>query len=106
LDETKASHPDISRSFQNTQGARPTPGPRRPMVWAPWSTFDAAHSPIKTPRQEKPKYPITFLEHIVIPRRRRPEDWEGPEALPGTLPERGIATGGLLYRHACLRRDE
>jgi hypothetical protein len=34
------------------------------------------------------------------------QDREGPEALLGTLPERGIATGGLLHRHACLRRDE
>jgi hypothetical protein len=76
------------------------------VVWAPWSTSDAAPSPIKTPRREKPKYPITFPEHIAIRRRRRPEDREGPEALPGTLPERGIATGGLLHRHACLRRDE
>jgi hypothetical protein len=33
-------------------------------------------------------------------------DQEGPEALPGTLPERGIATRDLLHRHACLRRDE
>jgi hypothetical protein len=32
-------------------------------------------------------------------------NWEGPEALPGTLPERGITTGGLLYHHACLRSD-
>jgi hypothetical protein len=32
-------------------------------------------------------------------------DWEGPEALPGTLPERGITTGGLLHHHACLRSD-
>jgi hypothetical protein len=30
-------------------------------------------------------------------------DWEGPEALPGTLPERGITTGGLLHHHACLQ---
>jgi hypothetical protein len=30
---------------------------------------------------------------------------EGPEALPGTLPERGIITGGLLHHHACLRSD-
>jgi hypothetical protein len=88
------------------QGARPAPGPRRPVVWAPWSTSDAAPSPIKTPRREKPKDPITFPEYIAIRYRRRPEDWEGPEALPGTLPERGIATGGLLHRHACLRRDE
>jgi hypothetical protein len=29
-------------------------------------------------------------------------DREGPEALPGTLPERGITTGGLLHHHACL----
>jgi hypothetical protein len=70
------------------------------------ATSDDAPSPIKTPRREKPKYPITFPEHIVIHRRRRPEDREGPEALPGTLPERGIATGGLLHRHACLQRDE
>jgi hypothetical protein len=27
-------------------------------------------------------------------------DREGPEALPGTLPERGITTGGLLHHHA------
>jgi hypothetical protein len=32
-------------------------------------------------------------------------DWEGPEALLGTLPERGITTRGLLYHHGCLRSD-
>jgi hypothetical protein len=32
-------------------------------------------------------------------------DREGLEALPGTLPERGITTGGLLHHHACLRSD-
>jgi hypothetical protein len=119
LDETKARRPDIHRSFQNTEeetepdqrvatppGARPTPGPRWPVVWAPWFTSDAAPLPIKTPRREKPKDPITFPEHIAIHHRRRPKHREGPEALPGTLPERGITTGGLLHRHACLRRDE
>jgi hypothetical protein len=30
---------------------------------------------------------------------------EGPEALLGTLPERGITTGGLLHHHAYLRSD-
>jgi hypothetical protein len=95
-----------TRGWPHHQGAWPTLGPCRPMVWAPWSTSDAAYSPIKTPQREKPKYLITFLEHITIRRRRRPEDWEGLEALPGTLPERGIATGGLLHRYACLRRDE
>jgi hypothetical protein len=32
-------------------------------------------------------------------------DREGPEAHPGTLPERGITTGGLLHHHAFLRSD-
>jgi hypothetical protein len=55
------------------QGARPAPGPRRPVVWAPWSTSDAAPSPIKTPRRKKSKHPITFPEYIAIRCRRRPE---------------------------------
>jgi hypothetical protein len=88
------------------QGARLGPGPRRPVVWAPWSTSDAVPSPIKTPRREKPKDPITFPETHRDPPPSSIRDQEGPEALPGTLPKRGIATGGLLHRHACLRRDE
>jgi hypothetical protein len=32
-------------------------------------------------------------------------DREGPEAPPGTLPERGITIGGLLHHHACPRSD-
>jgi hypothetical protein len=75
-------------------------------VREPRSTPDVAPSPIKTPRREKPKDPITFPEHIAIRRRHRPKDREGLEALLGTLPEREIATGGLLHRHACLRSDE
>jgi hypothetical protein len=91
-----------ARGWPHHRVARPGAGPCPLVVWAPWSTSDAAPSPIKTPQREKPKYPITFLEHIMIRRRHRPEDWAGPEALPGTLSERGIATGGLLRRHACL----
>jgi hypothetical protein len=88
------------------QGAWPAPGPRPPMVRVPWSTSDAAPSPIKTPRREKPKHPINFPETHRNPPPSSTQDREGPEALPDTLPERGIATGGLLHRHACLRRDE
>jgi hypothetical protein len=88
------------------RAARPGAGPRPLVVWPPWPTSDAAPSPLKTPRREKSKYPITFPEHIAIRHRHRPEDREGPKALPDTLPERGIATGGLLHHHACLRRDE
>jgi hypothetical protein len=87
-------------------GARPRAWPRHPMVSPTWSTSDAAPSPIKTPRQEKPKHPITFPKTHRDPPLSLTRDREGPEALLGTLPERGIATGGLLYRHACLRRDE
>jgi hypothetical protein len=76
------------------------------MVWAPWSTSHAAPSPIKTPRREKPKDPITFPETYRDPPLSSTRDREGPEALPGTLPERGIATRGLLHRHACLWRNE
>jgi hypothetical protein len=88
------------------RGARPSPWPRPPMVRPPWSTTNAALSPIKTPRWEKPKHPINLPEthHDLPPSSTR--DREGLEALPGTLPERGIATGGLLHRHACLRCDE
>jgi hypothetical protein len=88
------------------QGARPGPRPRPPVVRPPRSTSGAASSPIKTPQREKPKYPITFPETHCDPPPLSTRDREGPEALPGTLPERGIATGGLLHRHACLRRDE
>jgi hypothetical protein len=61
---------------------------------------------LKTPRREKPKDRINFLETHRDPPPSSTRDWEGPEALPGTLPERGITTGGLLRRHACLRCDE
>jgi hypothetical protein len=82
------------------------PGPRPLWVRPPRSTSDAAPSPIKTPRWEKPKTPINFLETHRDPPPSSTRDREGPDALPGTLPERGIATGGLLHHHACLRRDE
>jgi hypothetical protein len=95
-----------ARGRPHHQGARPGPGPRRPMVWAPRSTSDAAPSPIKTPRWEKPKDPITFPETHRDPPPSSTRDREGLEALPGTLPKRGIVTGGLLHRHACLWRDE
>ena len=75
-------------------------------VRPPRSTTDDAPSPIKTPRREKPKHPINFPETHRDPPPSSTRDREGPEALPGTLPERGIATGGLLHRHACLRSDE
>jgi hypothetical protein len=92
--------------WPHTRAAWPRAWPCPLRVRPPQSTSDDAPSPIKTPRREKPKYPISFPEHIAIRRRRRPEDREGPKDLPGALPERGIAIGGLLHHHACLRSDE
>jgi hypothetical protein len=90
----------------HNRAAWPSSWPRPLCVWPPWSTSDTAPSPIKTPRREKPKHLINFPETHRDPPPSSTRDREGPEALPGTLPERGITTEGLLHRHACLRRDE
>jgi hypothetical protein len=108
---TEASREPKRRQSGATRGphngaARPRDRPRPLCVWPPRSTSDDAPSPIKTPRREKPKHPITFPETYHDPPPSSTQDREGPEALPGTLSERGNTTGGLLHRHACLRRDE
>jgi hypothetical protein len=90
----------------HTRAARPGPWPRPLCVRMHGSTSDDAPSPIKTPQREKPKSPINFPETHRDPPPSSTRDREGPEALPGTLPERGITTGGLLHHHACLRSDE
>jgi hypothetical protein len=90
----------------HNRAARPSHWPRPLCVRLPRSTSDAAPLPIKTPRWENPMYPINFPETHRDPPPSSTQDREGPEALPGTLPERGIAIRGLLHRHAYLRRDE
>jgi hypothetical protein len=92
--------------WPHNRAARLSPWPCPLWVRPHWSTSDAAPSPIKTPRREKPKDPINFPETHRDPPPSSTQDREGPEALPGTLPERRIATGGLLHRHARLWRDE
>jgi hypothetical protein len=62
-----------ARGWSHHQGAWPSPWPRRPVVRATWPTSDAAPSPIKIPRREKPKDLITFPEYIAIRRRHQPE---------------------------------
>jgi hypothetical protein len=91
-----------ARGGPHHRAVRPRASPRPLVVWAPWSTSGVAPSPIKTPRQEKPKDPITFPETHRDPPPSSTRDREGPETIPGTLPERGIAIGGLLHHHACL----
>jgi hypothetical protein len=46
-----------------------------------------------------------FQKTYYKPSPSSTRDREGPEALPSTLPERGITTGGILHHHACLRSD-
>jgi hypothetical protein len=78
LDETKAEPPIFTeasrrpkmrqrgaRGQPHHQGARPSPWPRPPVVRLPGPTSDAAPSPIKSPRWEKPKGRITFPRNIL-----------------------------------------
>jgi hypothetical protein len=108
LDETKAEppiFPDTSQSPKmRRRGARGRPHPR--VAWpSPGPPPDASLSPIYSPRREKPKDPINFPGTYCKPPSSLTRDREGPKALPDTLPERGITTGGLLHHHGRLRSD-
>jgi hypothetical protein len=74
--------------------AQPTPGPRQ-VVWPPGPPPDAALPPIYSPRRENPKTRSIFQKTYCKPPPSSTRDQEGPEALPDTLSERGITTGGL-----------
>jgi hypothetical protein len=55
--------------------------------------------------EENPKTQSIFYETYCKPLPSLTRDWEGLQALPSTLPERGITAGGLLHHHACLRSN-
>jgi hypothetical protein len=82
--------------------AQATPRSRQGQVWAPGPPPDAALPPIYSLQRENLKPPINFHETYCKPPPPSTRDREGLEALPGTLPERGITAGGLLHHHACL----
>jgi hypothetical protein len=118
LDETKAKVPilpDTRRSpkmrRRGTRGqahhrvAWPYPWPRDQVLWPPGPPSDAALPSIYSPRWENLMSRSIFHETYCKPPPSSTRDREGPEALPGTLPKRGITTGGLLHHHACLRSD-
>jgi hypothetical protein len=79
---------------------------RHQVVWTPGPPSDIALPPINFLRWENPRGRTLFHETYCKPPPSSSQDWEGPEALPGTLPERGIIIGGLLHLHASLRSDE
>jgi hypothetical protein len=55
--------------------------------------------------EENLKTRSIFHETYCKPPPSSTRDQESPEALPGTLLERGIITGDLLHHHAYLRSD-
>jgi hypothetical protein len=112
LDETKAEPPIFTeasrrpkmrrreaRGQPHHRGARPSPWPRPPMLRPPGPPPDTAPSPIKSPRQEKPKGQIAFPRNIlqaaaVVETR-----------LGGSRSSSRHPAGGLLHHHGCLRSD-
>jgi hypothetical protein len=85
--------------------ARASPWPCHQVVGPPGPPPDAALPPIYSPRWENLKARSIFFETYCKPPPSSMQDREGPKALPGTLPERGITAGGLLHHHVCLRSD-
>ena len=85
--------------------ARPGSHPRLGRVWPTWAPPGSALPPIYSSRRENPKYPSQFSRKDPQPTSSSSLAREGSEALPGTLPERGIVTIGLLPHHASLRSD-
>jgi hypothetical protein len=83
---------------------RATPWPRHQVVWTPGPPPDIALPPINSLWWENPKGTDIFHETYCKPPPSS-RDREGPEALPDTLSEKGIITGGLLHHHASLRSD-
>ena len=75
--------------------ARPAPQPREHQVWGPRASTAFALSPTNTLRRNKTKKKNTFPETLTEPPPSSTLVREGSEPLPGTLPERGIITGGI-----------
>jgi hypothetical protein len=118
LDETKAEvpiFPDTRQSpkqrWRETRGQahhrveRPTPGPRHQVVWTLAHLLTPPFCLCILLRVENLNARSISMNTYCKPPPSSTQDREGPEALPGTLPERGITTGGLLHHHACLRSD-
>jgi hypothetical protein len=103
-----------SESKAETEGARTWPHPRaaRAKPWprhqgvSPLVHFLMPPFRLYIPLDKKNlKTGSIFHETYCKPPLSSTWDREGPEALPGTLPERGITVGGLLHHHGRLRSD-
>jgi hypothetical protein len=112
LDETKAEvsiFPDArrrgTRGWPHHRVARASPWPRHQVVGhlahlltPPFRLYILLDGKILKTRS-------VFHETYCKLPPSSTRDREGPEALPDTLPERGITAKGLLHHHACLRSD-
>jgi hypothetical protein len=86
--------------------AQPRPGLRHKGVRPAGPPPDTALSPIYIPLDRKNLNARSiFLLTYCKPPPSSTRDREDLGALPGTLPERGIPAGGLLYHHGRLRSD-
>ena len=65
------------------------------MVWAPLASTDLALLPIYSSIRENPRYLTHIPRKVPSPLPPSTLTQEGFEALPDTLPERGIITEGL-----------
>ena len=90
----KEQHRRATRRPHATR-ARVPPLARPGVVWAPRGSPAAALSPTYSPRENNPK--ALSQNSRKVPETPPPSTLarEGPEPLPGTLPERGIVTGGF-----------
>jgi hypothetical protein len=118
LEETKAEPPIFpnmrrspkmrrrrSRAWPHPKAARPRPGPRHLGV-SPLVHLLTPPIRLYVPLDGKNLNTRSiFLETYCKPPPSSTRDREGPEALPGTLPERRITTGGLFHHHGRLRSD-
>jgi hypothetical protein len=88
-----------ARGQPHHRAAWPSPWPRPPMVRAPGPPPDAAPSPIKSPRWEKPKGQIAFPQNI-LQAAAVVETRSGGSRSSSRHP-----AGGLLHHHGRLQSD-
>jgi hypothetical protein len=90
---------EMARGQPHHQGARPSPWPRPPVVRPPGPPPDTAPSPIKSPRQKKPKgwisFPRNILQAAAVAVARS----------GGSRSSSRHPAGGLLLHHGRLRSD-
>jgi hypothetical protein len=111
LDETKAKPPIFLDTSQSLKMRRRGPGAGQDLVHATRGWAALVH--LLTPPfrlyilldGKNLRAQSIFLKTYCKPSPLLTRDREGPEALPDTLPERGITAGGHLHHHGRLRSD-